>query len=179
MDLKHFINLITSESFWTDNRKRIVLSAFAPLIIGALTNKSAILMLAYMYIAFPILLFSKYASPLIYLNKGMFQIAHRTYSKKEFLKIIATMQNIFVLSIGLSMLVALIGWKLARLDVWWPYLTLHLYCWWKNEPLSIIREWMKRIKFGPLHKKTLFEDSYHSCIGTGPKATHCREFHKL
>ena len=173
MDLRHFIDSITSKSFWTNNRKRILWSAFTPLIIGALTNKSAILMVAYMYIAFPILLFSKYASPLVYLKNGMIQIAHRTYSKKEFLKIIATMQNIFLLSIGLSMVLSLIGWKLARLDAWWPYLALHLYCWWKNEPLSLIREWMKRIKFGPLGK-TLFEDRYNG-VGGGPKAAAWRQ----
>lgn len=173
MDTKHFIDSITSKSFWNNNRKRIVWSAFVPLIIGVLTNKSAIIMVAYMYIAFPILLFSKYASPLVYLKKGVCQIAHRIYSKKEFLKIISKLQNIFVLSIVASAILAFLYHPFARLNGWIPFCALHAYCLIKNEPLSVIREWLKRIKFVPMRMRRPFEDRYDG-VGGGPKAAFWR-----
>jgi hypothetical protein len=169
MDMQQdFINFTNKDNgFWTKNRKRVMLSALVPFLLSLMNTKVAMLMFAYMYVCFPVWLFSKYAAPLVRKKESMLlRVGHKTYSVKEFKATLVILQTVFGGSIFLAIAVSVIGGPLARLITTFPYLALHLCCLWKNAPIAIIREWIKRVRFYP-GEKDMFEDHPYGMVGSG------------
>lgn len=165
------------DGFWTKNRKKAATSAILPTFLSLIHTKIGMLMFVYMYVGFPVFLFSKYADPLVRV-KGtkLLKIDHKKYSVKELFRAVTHMQNIFAASIGIAIFASFIGGFLARNSTVIPYLALHLYCLHQDAPLSVIREWLKRIRFSAPVRDP-FEDSYNG-IGSGTRASWWRRTHR-
>ena len=166
---------ILTKAFWSKNRIKIAISCLLPVSLSFMENMHMqIFVLTYMYIIFPAFLFSKYSEKLI-VKKNICVLGNKAYSTKDFIKSMFNVIVLFIISVVVGILLCNLNLFFKILSTSSFYIAWHLYCFLRDEPLEILRETIKNIKFYPLHygyKKIdyTYDSDRYGPGGVGPKA---------
>lgn len=164
---KDFLN--KDSGLWTANRKRVILSSLLPMLISWSHFFGATIMLPYMYLVAPLLLFKFGYKAIEVKNKQngaknqtckdgtsklekcalkekLWQLGSNTYKESALKAGGAKLLFIFVFSLFFAIFNSNLFSAL-------PYVSVHIYCFIINAPLSIIREYLKRLN-GATYRRT-------------------------